>query len=324
MKYGKLTGLTAATFAFAAFVGGGVANAATSPGTFFSGGENFLSDNDAERFIDNNNNGVLDEGDYLEGIIKWGTIENLDNPGGASLTAGTVNELTGVFRVEVTTRTFQNNGIDGVNGTGDDLYSFEFGADTSNDFQNEFGVGSGAVAVFFEDTNGAPQDYSRQGPPGNLIGGQTGDFALSTDGTLVWVWGFDGDADEQWQATGTQVPDASVLPSGATTLAEFNFQLSSLFFSYGILGQTAAGCVGTTYIFGVNENPCLSVAGDSLIDINGGGSVVVPGLNSSWPVWTNTDITINVVPEPSTFGLLGLGLVGLGFFLRRRQQQAAA
>ncbi|MGD1876722.1 MAG: PEP-CTERM sorting domain-containing protein [Kiloniellaceae bacterium] len=320
MKYGKQFGLTTAALAVAGFMSIGAAQAASSPGGFFAPGDNLVSDNDAEELIDNNGNGTLDVGDYLQGIIKWGTIENAANPGGASLTAGTVNELTGVFRVEVTSKTFQSVGLDGLGGTADDIFSYTFGADTSGAFQAAYGVAAGAVATFFEDTDGASQDYSRQGPPGDLLTG-TGDYGLASDGTLVWVWGFAGDEDEQWLATGVQTPDASSVP-GATTLAEFNFQLSSLFFAYGTLGQTAAGCVPAPYVFGVNENPCLSAAGDSLIDINGGGSVVAPAASSDWPVWTNTDITVNVVPEPGTFGMLGLGLVGLGWIVRKRQKNA--
>ena len=57
-----------------------------------------------------------------------------------------------------------------------------------------------------------------------------------------------------------------------------------------------------------------------LVDVCGSGSLLgTGGLSTPYDSFNNVDFTINVIPEPSTFALAGLALLGMGFAARRRK-----
>lgn len=287
----------------------GSANAASVASSILTNQVNQWSDNSAEsQGVDVNGNGFLDEGDTLRGIFQIETREDLTGGNPQFVYGSNGNtELTGIFEIVVVSRTQVSNGQDGINGTADDQYNFVFGAYAP--FQAEFGGLSGTtMAVFFED---ATPDFDRTG---SIALGE----ATATDGTKVLEIGFTGDADESWNAFGApQDPSLGATRPQATSLGTFDFAL-------GILFNT---------LFGANsgvEAACVPLCpGDGFVDITGSGGITGTRLpNGTSPaendIFNNVDLVFQPIPEPGTLGMLGVGLLGLGLFLRTRQQKGAA
>ncbi len=85
----------------------------------------------------------------------------------------------------------------------------------------------------------------------------------------------------------------------------------------------AADCGSLDPEPGVIAITCGGVGGDQVVDLSNLGALqlVIDPLGS----FVSLDLTldsIETIPEPSTLGLLGLGLVGAGFARRRKNQKA--
>jgi hypothetical protein len=283
---------------------GGSAHAASVGSSILIGELNQWSDNSAEsQGADGNLNGFLDVGDTLRGTFQIETREDLTPPNSGTFVYGSGgnNELSGIFEIVVTSRTFVSNGQDGLAGTADDRYDFTFGAYAP--FQAEFGLSGTTMAVFFED---ATPDYDRTGSIATAE-------STATDGTKVVEIGFTGDPDESWNAfNAPQDPSLGATRPQTSSLGTFDFALGFLFNSLfgGNLGVMAA---------------CFPFCpGDNLVDITGSGGITgTLGSDAENDIFDNVDMVFRPIPEPGTLGMLGVGLLGLGLFLRTRQQKAA-
>ena len=267
---------------------------------------NQWSDNSAEsQGADVNGNGFLDEGDTLRGIFQIETREDLTPPNSGTFVYGSGgnSELSGIFEIVVTSKTFVSDGEDNIVGTADDRFDFTFGAYAP--FQAEFGLSGTTMAVFFED--GSP-DFDRTG---SIALGET----TATDGTKVLEIGFSGDIDESWNAANApQDPSLGATRPQTTSLGTFDFAL-------GILFNT---------LFGANSGvfaACFPVCpGDGLVDFVGSGGITgTLGSAAENDIFNNVDMVFqpSSVPEPGTLGMLGVGLLGLGLFVRTRRQKVA-
>lgn len=293
----------------------GGAQAASVSSLLFLNEPNRMSDNSAEeQGVDLNGDSLLWVGDTLRGTAQWNTIEGTGGSGVNSLgvSPGDLNnELTSIFEVEVVSATIASD-LDGSCGgdltcgggtalSGDEFVNYTFGPNAA--FVAAFGLTPGTMVAFYEDPT---PDWDRTDP---ILTAE----ANATNEALVWELGFYGDADEGWASINTPVdPSFLTTIADATPVGVFQFQLSIGFNAlFSDFVQVAAGCVFVT------------CAGDRLIDVNGGGNVLgTAGSGQVYEGGNDVNLVFHPIPEPGTLGMLGLGLAGLGLFLRRRQRAA--
>jgi len=272
---------------------------ATSIGSqFFPNELNQLSDNSGEKqSVDINANGFLDIGDTLRGTMDWQTLEDLTGGGvRRNLGVSGVNELTAIFETEVIKKDFVNVGADGLFGSGDDIYSYTFGAHTG--FGSSFGVSDNAVVLFFEDTS---PDYSRTGTVANAE-------ATATNGNLMMGWGIGLDLDELLQATAPQSVATFKNVNPGASPGSFNFQVSILFENFAEVDFKQ-----------VNAD-VIPIGGDGFIDVVASGNVLgTKGIATGYQAFNNVDAVLRAVPvpEPASLAPMGIGLLGMGATSRR-------
>jgi hypothetical protein len=292
----------------------GSAQALTASQMWFGGELNQLSDNSGEsQNVDVNGNGFLDVGDTLRGTLDFGTVEDLTGAGGTrQFNSGGNSELSGIFEIEVHSRTQVSVGADGINNTADDIYNFVFKPYAP--FAGQVGAPVGTMIAFFEDP--FPGNYDRTGTIANAE-------STATDGNPgpIWAVGFGGDSgaanptgsgavgDELWNAfNAVQDPTLGNFIAAGTGIGTFNVQVSDLvenFVGVDFL-QVAAGIA--------------TPVGDGLIDNNAQGGILgTLGATTSYDIFNNVDVTKYVVAEPATLAVLAFGLLGMGVVRRRTQ-----
>jgi len=264
-----------------------------------------LQDDNREKIIDVNNNGLLDAGDKLRAVIEIKAIEDTNGSGDYNIGIGSQPELTGLSEIEV------KSAIDVL---GDQsFWIFSFGPSAS--FQTELagmgvppapvGVGNGIMVAFWTD------------PANNLdlvtCTSVANCEAAATDGTLWATGGFAGDKDAVWGATsafGNVIQDIRDANS-ATNVASFNYRLEVLYNGTGVA------------LLDQSYKPCTpNATKDCMIQVIGGGSVVGgQGLTNGYDARSDFDFSLKV-PEPGNLALLGLAAIGIGATSRRKFAKA--
>jgi hypothetical protein len=273
---------------------------------------NLGSDNSAEYLInadgttaDNMGDTTVDVGDRLRAWFNVGTVENVSTSATNNIGVGAVNEWSGLIDITVATKA--------ADGAGGFNYSFIPTPGLAAELAGITGVPvanlTGAMVGMFQDP---AQNYSRISPPADDIPGTVSEEALvgtAIDGTYFWTLGFSGamgapGVGEGWVANAV-TDDITViagipLPGNGGTV---NIGLSLLDNNTSVVLE-AIPC-----IFGGNVDFCGSA---NLI-----GTV---GATTPADIFDNIDIAFKpiAVPEPGIISLLGIGILGLGLFFRRK------
>lgn len=139
----------------------------------------------------------------------------------------------------------------------------------------------------------ATGEYGRQ-----VLADSDQDFWLDSNDAKVVTWDFDNPATTGMNAFGFFMADASDIGATLTLL----FDDGTYSDAYAISPYLASGNMGY-----VSVMSSMSIMGATLTFNNSTG-------NDGWGI---DDVTVGRLPEPGTFLLLGLGLLGLGAARRR-------
>lgn len=273
----------------AALVLSSAAFAGTSVSSNVPAGNVLFSDDSAEQWIDVNNNGILDVGDKLRGIL---TINQVSGGGQATLIGGNTsnNELTGIFQTVVTSAIPAGAG----------RFDYTFSADAA--FAAEFGVAAGTVGIFFEDS---ANDFAREG-----CGSYAGCEATATGGNIWASFGLGGGFWTAANAAGNPGLGAT-LPLG-TPLGTFGIGMNFILNNTGYQWNKVQCVDTTTFAF-------------YAVDFCGQGGILASGrnnpssnTNTPYELFDNVDFTANRVSAPGSLALVGAALFGIGMIRRRK------
>lgn len=277
---------------------GALAAGGTAVGNAIPAGNVLLSDDSAERWIDVNDNGVLDIGDKLRGIV---TINQSGSAPAILIGGNTVyNELTAIFQTVVT----------GMTPAGTGKYDYVFAADPA--FAAEFaskGATAGTVGLFFEDS---ANDYRRANCGAGGTAGTYADCEATATGGSLWAsFGISGGF---WTAAGAAAtPGIGATLPLTTPLGQFSIGMNFITNNTGSAWNKVS-CVDLT---------TFSV---SVVDFCGQGSILATGRDiggsvTPYEIFDDVNFTANRIPEPTSIALVGMALLGLGAAARRNKKQ---
>ena len=289
------TALTAvaAVAAATASLGVSAANAATVEQLVRENLQWVFEDDSVERLgVDQNDNGRLDVGDTLRGVVAFQQFVAL--PSGTTIQLDGVDNSTvhGLFEIEVQDKTEAGPG----------LFNFNFGPHSG--FESETGV-SGAMIALWENEAPAPRLFPYEC---TSIEGCEG---AATAGERILVLGFDEERENIWGAG--PLPDdleaARDVAPGAN-VGTYGFRINVLESELDL------------------DLPFVDVEGGSLIagqfydfgaQVVGSGQILgTAGTDSPFPAFDDADIQMAVVPIPAALPLFLAGLGALGMIGWRR------
>lgn len=274
----------------------------------FSGETNWMSDNSAGYLLNwtgteyvnvdvDDGDTTVDEDDRIRGWFRVDTIEDRTGSGGEVQMATETFEVTGFYDVVVESKTW--NGSNWIYQMG--AYS-GFATEIETNALLAAGDASGALVAFYTDDQ---TPFIRVDNP--IINGSNPDLpdssqeeamvATAIDGELEWVFG-ETIGDEFWTVT-IPTDDVSLLDdeSGINVgTASFGF--------HEIINKTS-------YELAPDVNG---------FEMTGNGNFYAASITSSADLHDDVNFIIRptVIPEPSTFLLLGLGLLGFAHIGRKK------
>jgi len=251
--------------------------------TFFPPITSF-QDDDLEFHIDTNQNGLLDVGDRLRGILEIQETFGVFGGGPASILP---HELTGIFDLMVVAKIATANPL---------LFNFFFAPSGA--------LGAGVAVQLYLDAS--PELTIVPPNCANIAACE----AAATDGALWAEVGF-ADADDEWNALNANDNIGTVAGGGsATVFGTVNFALSVLTNNTGqlILDQSL-DC------FPAGPFQC---AGNGETQVSGSGNILGGlGLSNGYQIRSDFDFQLQT-PEPGSLALIAVALLGLGGALRRK------
>jgi hypothetical protein len=254
--------------------------------------ENFqftFEDDSAETIIDRDNNGTVDEGDSLSGVVAYRSF--IAQPSGTTFVLDGVQNsaVHGLFQLEVTEKTPTAGG-----------FTYQFGPD--EDFEEDFGNGA-MIAV-----------YEEEAPGTQLFPAECTSIAAcqsaAQEGDLALVLGFDGEENAFGAGPlGDDLELARDFPPGAN-IAPYAFRMNVL--ENNVTDLPFIDVEGNSNIPGVGivDFPAQAVGSGQILGTG--------GTDSPFPTFDDADVSLQVVPVPAALPLFLAGLGALGMIGWRR------
>ena len=270
---------------------------------------NLASDNDAQRLqVDLNQNGLLDPGDVMRGVIDINTLNS--TPANLGGTTGN-NEWTALFEIVCI----------GKVQTGPATWSFRFAP--SMGFPGWLAAldpfappaPAGTMVRFYEDstpdadfTMSLAVAYDTAGP--SFVGGPV------PTASVFWDLGFQGVLGEGWVGAGSDAIAMAPIINPGTVVGNSNFALSLLAnpSGYGVVPQPMD--VATAAILGLPPGTPADLIGSSAVR-----GALQSTAGAGFHLDSDANLTFLAVPLPAAVypGMVMLGLLGIGSYRRWRR-----